>query len=61
MSEEKGISFQEIENGIKAGLLSPAARDMNSVDVVHQYAGANALTMSEAYHELRNAKPVDGK
>lgn len=53
---EKKITPEEIERGIAAGLLSPAARDMNSVDVVFQYAQANALKPSEAYHELRNAK-----
>jgi len=56
MSENRPtITFKEIERGIAAGLLSPAARDMNSVDVLIQYANANALSIKEAYKELRNA------
>lgn len=44
-----------IDAAIKAGVLSPAARDMEWIDVLDQYGAVNGLDDDEAWIEIRDA------
>jgi hypothetical protein len=48
-----GNTPQWVEDAIQRGDLSPGARTMTIMDILHQYANVNAITDAEARRELR--------